>query len=296
MGSYLELITSVNDVTISLAAPVIAYWVASGFFGFISWLNLPFFEKYRLHTPEEIAKRNRIAHSKVIRAVLFQQFCEVAVGLALAYFDGSSKTKSNAELDLLRYTLFFENHAPMLLTIVPFLPRLAYYALVPGLQFFVAFFIIDTWQYFWHRYLHSNKALYNMIHAHHHRLYVPYATGALYNHPFEGLILDTFGAGVAYLVAGLTPRQSIIFFTLSTLKTVDDHCGYVFPWDPLQIVFTNNARYHDLHHQPYGFLKNYSQPYFTFWDHVLGTYMAPIGNLSMEERKKLTERNGKKAN
>lgn len=47
----------------------------------------------------------------------------------------------------------------------------------------------------------------------------------------------------------MTVRQMIIFFTFSTFKTVDDHCGYVFPFDPLQIMSGNNADYHDIHHQ-----------------------------------------------
>ena len=61
------------------------------------------------------------------------------------------------------------------------------------------------------------------------------------------------------------------FFTLTTLKTVDDHCGYALPFDPLQRVTGNNAGYHDVHHQSWGVKTNFSQPFFTFWDRVLGT-------------------------
>jgi sphinganine C4-monooxygenase len=61
------------------------------------------------------------------------------------------------------------------------------------------------------------------------------------------------------------------FFTCSTIKTVDDHCGYAFPWDPLQHVTSNNAAYHDVHHQSWGIKTNFSQPFFTFWDRVLNT-------------------------
>lgn len=65
------------------------------------------------------------------------------------------------------------------------------------------------------------------MHSWHHRLYVPYAFGALYNHPLEGFTLDTVGAMVAHTLAGLTTRQAILFFAVSTAKTVDDHCGLV---------------------------------------------------------------------
>jgi len=109
------------------------------------------------------------------------------------------------------------------------------------------------------------------FHSRHHRLYVPYAYGALYNHPFEGFLLDTLGAGIGYLVSGMTTRQGMCFFTGSTIKTVDDHCGYALPWDPLQHLTSNNAGYHDIHHQSWGIKTNFSQPFFTFWDRLLGT-------------------------
>jgi sphinganine C4-monooxygenase len=121
--------------------------------------------------------------------------------------------------------------------------KIVYHAVVPALQFFLAIVIVDTWQYFLHRAMHMNKWLYTTFHSRHHRLYVPYAYGALYNHPVEGFLLDTLGTGLAYLVSGMTVRQSMVFFTASTIKTVDDHCGYSFPWDPLQHVTSNNAGY-----------------------------------------------------
>lgn len=63
----------------------------------------------------------------------------------------------------------------------------------------------------------------------------------------------------------------MVFFTGSTFKTVDDHCGYALPWDPLQHITSNNAGYHDVHHQSWGIKTNFSQPFFTFWDRMLGT-------------------------
>lgn len=110
-------------------------------------------------------------------------------------------------------------------------------------------FFIDTWQYFLHRFFHTNRYLYKHIHSVHHRLYVPYAFGALYNHPLEGFLLDTVGAVLAHSLAMMTTRQAIVLFAISTLKTVDDHCGYRLPLDPLQLFFGNNADYHDIHHQ-----------------------------------------------
>ncbi|KAI4222065.1 MAG: hypothetical protein L6R36_006424 [Xanthoria steineri] len=146
-----------------------------------------------------------------------------------------------------------------------------YWYFVPALQYGIAIIVVDTWQYFLHRAMHMNKWMYTTIHSRHHRLYVPYAYGALYNHPLEGFLLDTLGASVAYKLAGMNTRQGMWFFTASTFKTVDDHCGYALPWDPLQRLTSNNAGYHDVHHQSWGIKTNFSQPFFTFWDRFLGT-------------------------
>lgn len=97
--------------------------------------------------------------------------------------------------------------------------------------------------------MHDNKWLYRHFHSWHHRLYVPYAYGALYNHPVEGFLLDSVGAVIAESVTRMNSRQALLLFVVSTLKTVDDHCGYRLPFDPLQIITSNNADYHDIHHQ-----------------------------------------------
>lgn len=112
------------------------------------------------------------------------------------------------------------------------------------------------------------------LHSRHHRLYVPYAYGALYNHPVEGFMLDTLGTGLAFKLVGMTTRQGMCLFTGLTIKTVDDHCGYAFPWDPMQLISSNNAAYHDVHHQSWGIKTNFSQPCFIFWDRLLGTMWA----------------------
>ncbi|KAJ4800989.1 Methylsterol monooxygenase 2-1 [Rhynchospora pubera] len=134
-------------------------------------------------------------------------------------------------------------------------------------------FVLDTWQYFMHRYMHINKFLYKHIHSKHHTLVVPFAFGALYNHPLEGLILDTAGRALAFLLSGMTPRVGVFFFSFATIKTVDDHCGVWLPINFLHFLFANNSAYHDVHHQLYGTKYNFSQPFFVTWDKILGTYM-----------------------
>lgn len=135
---------------------------------------------------------------------------------------------------------------------------------------------MDAWQYALHRAFHESRFLYRHFHSHHHRLYVPYSFGALYNHPLEGLLLDSAGGAISHALALMTVRQGILLFTFSTFKTVCDHGGYAFPWylDPLHLFFPNCAEYHDVHHQMLGLRYNYSQPFFVHFDVVFGTRIS----------------------
>lgn len=325
-----DVFSWISDFWLSLLLPVAVYWAMSLFFHAIDVLDL--FPQYRLHTPDEILKRNHATRYEVARDVLIQQVIQVVTGAALAITEPPEmKGKSDYDVAVWATRLRLAQRAvPGLLSALGlnatalskslsvshpllagalaggyypvsataqsaapgFAPwelavaKLIYHVLVPGLQFFVAVFILDTWQYFLHRLMHMNRWLYTTFHSRHHRLYVPYAYGALYNHPLEGFLLDTLGAGIGFKVTGMTVRQGTCFFAFSTIKTVDDHCGYSFPWDPLQLITSNNAAYHDIHHQTWGIKTNFSQPFFTFWDGLLNTKYKGSRSNRVEDKKR----------
>jgi sphinganine C4-monooxygenase len=304
------LIAGISDVWLQLLAPVVAYWVVSLFFHILDIYDV--FPQYRLHTPAEITKRNRVTRYEVFRDVILQQLLQTIFGVAMAWFDPPEMAgKEDYDIAVWAWRLRrLQHYVPNALLLFGIkqqtsllwaaklrfsfptatsilaggmypgatyadwelnTAKLIYWVLVPAAQFIVAIVWVDTWQYFLHRAMHMNRFLYNWLHIRHHRLYVPYAYGALYNHPLEGFLLDILGTGIAYMATGMTVRQGMWFFTCSTIKTVDDHCGYAFPWDPLQHITSNNAAYHDIHHQTWGIKTNFSQPFFTFWDRSLGT-------------------------
>ncbi|KAJ5682993.1 hypothetical protein N7462_006158 [Penicillium macrosclerotiorum] len=317
------LVPSIPDNVMALMLPIIAYWGMSMIYHFIDVKG--YFEQYRLHTPAEVLKRNKVSRWEVVRDVILQQVIQTLAGLSVAYFD-PVETVGREDYDIAVWAQrirIFQRAIPSILAFVGIdgaglaksvsqsghatlagvlaggsypnvvqpwilesgaevmapaftgweiaLASFIYWYLVPALQFMLAVSIVDTWQYFLHRAMHLNRWLYVTFHSRHHRLYVPYAFGALYNHPVEGFLLDTAGTGIGFLVAGMTNRQGMWFFTFSTIKTVDDHCGYAFPWDPLQHFTSNNAAYHDIHHQSWGIKTNFSQPFFIFWDRLLNT-------------------------
>ncbi|ORY03604.1 hypothetical protein K493DRAFT_311640 [Basidiobolus meristosporus CBS 931.73] len=281
-----QLLPFMSDKTLALLSPFVAYWVLSGIFYYISQCRFPFFEQYKIHTTEEDKAKNQVTVQEVIKSVLVQQVLQTVVGLIVVTAEGEDTTDYT-------FTPFsvlaqqYQQQCPELfgLSICPSGPSSAYllavvsqalaWLIVPFMRFMVALFVLDTIEYFLHRWFHSNAYLYRTFHSVHHRIYCPYAFGALYNNPIEGFVLDSVGAGIAYAVSGLSTRGAIVFFTFSTIKTVDDHCGYNLPFDPLQRIFANNVAYHDIHHQLYGLKMNYSQPFFTHWDRLLGTYISP---------------------
>ncbi|KAG7830769.1 hypothetical protein KL920_001360 [Ogataea angusta] len=273
-----SLIEGLPDGILAAIAPVVAYWVYSTFYHIIDVYELA--ERYRIHPSEEMLRKNTVSLATVIRDVILQHVIQTIAALIFYQFDPKPTTG-------------YENHTlwgwrQVVPDAVPtWALYLTYWYGLSLLKITIAFFIIDSWQYMLHRAMHLNKWLYRRFHSRHHRLYVPYAFGALFNDPVEGFLLDTVGTGIASLVTGLSPREQIFLYTFSTLKTVDDHCGYAFPFDPFQIVFPNNSIYHDIHHQHFGVKFNFSQPFFTIWDKLFDTTYHGVDEYS-DKQKKIT--------
>ncbi|KAJ4846375.1 Arf guanine nucleotide exchange factor sbh1 [Turnera subulata] len=242
----------ISDELLGTFVPLLVYWVYSGIY-----VCLGCFDTYRLHTKQDEDVKNCVSKGQVVRGVLLQQFIQAMVAILLFQITGNDANDAVEGLGQKNSSL-----------------------IVLGRQFVIAMLVLDTWQYFMHRYMHHNKFLYKHIHSQHHRLVVPYAFGALYNHPVEGLLLDTIGGALSFLLSGMSPRASIFFFSFATIKTVDDHCGLWLPGNLFHVFFQNNTAYHDVHHQLYGSKYNFSQPFFVMWDKILGTYMP----YSLEKR------------
>ncbi|KAJ7245137.1 sphingosine hydroxylase [Mycena haematopus] len=278
-----SLVDGVPDHYLALAAPFAAYWSLSLLFHYLDTRDWKVLEQYRIHDSAEVASRNRVSRTAVIWTVIFQQVVQTALGVFWLSEGHAVVPDHPAAVASITQRLSLVLGSDE--NVQRILPRVAYYIYwwaIPILQFMVAIFAIDTWQYFLHRSMHMNKFLYRHFHSWHHRLYVPYAFGALYNHPFEGFLLDSLGAVLAESVSGMSTRQAALLFSIATFKTVDDHCGYRLPFDPLQMMSRNNADYHDIHHQQIGIKSNFAQPFFIHWDTLLGTQMT---RQEMERRK-----------
>ncbi|KAI0770876.1 sphingosine hydroxylase [Trametes elegans] len=290
-----SLVSWCPDHLSALLAPVIAYWAFSGVFHLFDISGWRWLEKYRLHESEEVKSRNLASRGQVLRDVILQQLVQTGMGIvwmeqvptgdAVDHLAGMLKL-AHPMAAVVQWTLGEELGAQLLATRGATGLYTLYWWAIPLAKLFVGIFVIDSWQYFMHRAMHASPYLYRTLHAHHHRLYVPYAYGTLYNHPVEGFLMDTLGALVAERAAGLAVREAMFLFVLATVKAVDVHSGYAIPWNPLQMFTANNADYHDIHHQAAGIKHNFAQPFFIHWDVLLGTHMSREDmNLRRKERK-----------
>lgn len=80
-----DLLSWLPDFYLSILAPTVAYWVVSIFFHIIDTWDL--FPQYRLHTPAEIAQRNKATRYEVLRDVLFQQVIQAGMSFVLGMTD-----------------------------------------------------------------------------------------------------------------------------------------------------------------------------------------------------------------
>lgn len=201
-----DLLPWISDAWLNIFAPVVIYWVVSMIFHVVDVLDL--FPQYRLHTPDEILRRNHVSRYEVARDVIIQQIIQIVMGALLAFTEPPEMT-GKADYDVAVWATrlrLVQRALPGLLGLVgvnattlsknmasshpflagalaggyyPFLTtesevpafapwemasaKFIYNILIPGLQFFLAVFILDTWQYFLHRLMHMNKWLYSTL-------------------------------------------------------------------------------------------------------------------------------------
>jgi sterol desaturase/sphingolipid hydroxylase (fatty acid hydroxylase superfamily) len=122
-----------------------------------------------------------------------------------------------------------------------------------------AMLVIDTVEYWSHRLLHS-RVLYNHLHCVHHSIGVPHPTLSFVNHVVE-IVFTTPPIVLGMLVCGCSYHEYIVSTALAFVATIADH------------VAVHPRAFHVMHHCG-NKSHNLQQPFFTFWDHVCGTYDA----------------------
>lgn len=85
-----DLLSWISDVWLNILAPVAVYWVVSMIFHFVDVCD--FFPQYRLHTPDEILRRNHVSRYEVARDVIIQQVIQIVTGALLAFTEPPEMT------------------------------------------------------------------------------------------------------------------------------------------------------------------------------------------------------------
>ena len=191
------LVGFVSDTTLSLVVPLLVYWVTSLFFHWLEtsgWLS-----EYRIHTSEEEKARNTVSRWQCLRRVLLIQVIQLSVGAVLARgSEGDVTGKEDYDVVVwARRLLMLRGYVPYLLSVIGLdvwsfgnkyasyglgfhginfsepmvgekfgswemaVARVLFWYIVPALQYIICVFVIDTWQYFVHRFEHTNKWVYS---------------------------------------------------------------------------------------------------------------------------------------
>lgn len=72
-----------SDELMAIWVPISVYWVQCSIFEVLMRLEIPFLEKYRIHTPDDRSKRNKVSFGKVLLMVALQHAVQIVLGVAL---------------------------------------------------------------------------------------------------------------------------------------------------------------------------------------------------------------------
>ena len=171
-----RLVRMMSDEILSLLVFPFCFWVFSFVFMTFEWTGV--LQQYRLRTPAEAEKLNKVAPWDCVMNVLGNQALEFLAGLLSHHllspgpFVGIwSASPRWIALGLLRSLEMAGLNVGKLAIKIPVEPRhledrlVAFSStfVIPVVQLLVALFVADTWQYFAHRFFHTNKFLYSKL-------------------------------------------------------------------------------------------------------------------------------------
>ena len=105
-----------------------------------------------------------------------------------------------------------------------------------ALRFLLGVFVVDSWSYWLHRFMHTNQWWYKNVHSWHHRYNITRLSAAMYNHPLEAFLLDVLGGGLGQIFGFMSIGEATFLFMLVQWKVVQDHGRFDFAWCPASRV------------------------------------------------------------
>lgn len=183
------LLPWISDLNLLLATPILVHWLMSLAYSIMEYGN--YFWRFRTHTSAEELTRNTVSRTKCLKGVLLNQAIQTGLGIVLSMgghgdmcggeehrirlwasrvhiivqimlkminitgLDLSSMTKSPDSHTGLS-SVGMDSESSLMagdLVVAHFL----YKYVRPMIQVLAAAWVADTWQYFGHRWLHTNK-------------------------------------------------------------------------------------------------------------------------------------------
>lgn len=137
-----------TDEMLALWVPVVVYWVYSVGFHFVMKAEIPFLEQYRIHTSDDMRKRNRVSVGRVLVMVALQQLAQVLMGIAILQPTDPKVQALQQEAALARLThhifAWVSIYDDSVYSIADTLARFIYWGLIPACQFFAAMYETTT--------------------------------------------------------------------------------------------------------------------------------------------------------
>ncbi|XP_028661847.1 cholesterol 25-hydroxylase-like protein 2 [Erpetoichthys calabaricus] len=130
--------------------------------------------------------------------------------------------------------------------------------------------LFDFQYYLWHMLHHKIKWLYTTFHAIHHEFYEPFSLVTQYLSAWE-LICVGFWTTVDPIFFQCHCLTAWSFMVFNVWISIDDHCGYDFPWSMHNLIpfgLWGGSIKHYAHHQKPS--TNFA-PFFSHWDWLAGT-------------------------
>ena len=190
------------------------YWIVGAAYTFIDIYQWPkFILKYKIQTDKSQVNGKDL--NRLVKQVLINQILGAIMGFSFHF--------------LRRNNILFPQPSTQIPTISRFITEWISFILIREVLF-----------YYTHRLCHHGN-LYRHIHKRHHEWQTPIALAAIYCHPIEHAIVNFFPVIIGPFLMRSHILVENIWLLYTVLLTLNDHCGYHFPWS-LSPVF------HDFHH------------------------------------------------
>ena len=116
------------------------------------------------------------------------------------------------------------------------------------LQLAFCFALEDAVFYAVHRALH-HSSVYALCHKLHHEWATPIVLASEHAHVLEFVVSNGLPVLAGPLLLRAHTLTYAIFVVVRVATSVDNHCGYAFPWSPVRLLpFGSTAESHDYHH------------------------------------------------